>query len=360
MKKTLILVGLATIFVAIHACRKENPAPPPDPLVYDPTYISVEYPAYVKAYIGDMQHPSDNLLTEQGVALGRKLFYEKMLSNTQTISCASCHKQENAFDDPRPFSEGTNGTFGDRNAMAIVNLGFENRFFWDGRRNTLEGQAHDPVTNPIEMANTWPEVVSRLQNSPAYPDLFFLAFGTRTIDSNLVVKAIAQFERTLVSFNSKFDTYYHKGDTTVFTQQEKNGFEIFIGKGMCNNCHAMNSLLTDRDFRNNGLDVNPADDGLQKFTGNASDRGKFKVPTLRNIEASAPYMHDSRFATLEEVVNFYSSGVIQSSPNLDVHMPDFGSGLNLTNQEKADLIAFLKTLTDNEFLTNPKFSAPNN
>ena len=248
MRKTLLLVGIAMLFVVVYACKKEEPDPTPPELVYDPTYISVETPAYVKNYVGDMQHPSDNPLTAQGVDLGRRLFYEKMLSDTKTISCASCHKQENAFDDPRPFSEGTNGTFGDRNAMAIVNAGWETSFFWDGRRSSLEGQAHDPVTNPIEMANTWPEVVTRLQNSTVYPDLFFKAFGTRTVDSNLVVKAIAQFERTLVSFNSKFDTYYHKGDTTVFTQQEKNGLDIFIGKGMCNNCHAMNTLLTDREF----------------------------------------------------------------------------------------------------------------
>ncbi len=354
MRKVIILAGVATLIVAIHACKKEEAQP-----VYNPTAATIEVPSYVKTYVGEMIHPADNPLTEEGIALGRKLFYEKMLSDNMSISCASCHKQENAFDDPRPFSEGTHGAFGDRNAMAIVNAGWDKHFFWDGRRNTLEGQAHDPVTNPIEMANTWPEVVRRLQASGNYPDLFFKAFGTKTIDSNLVVKAIAQFERTLVSFNTKFDKYHHLGDTTVFNQQEKNGLNIFMGKGMCNNCHMMNSLLTDRDIRNNGLDVNPVDAGLMKFTGNASDKGKFKVPTLRNIAVSGPYMHDSRFATIEDVIEFYSSGVKQSSPNLDVHMPEFGSGLNLTAQEKTDLAAFLHTLTDQDFLTNPKFSDPN-
>lgn len=242
--------------------------------------------------------------------------------------------------------------------MAIVNLGYDNRFFWDGRRNTLEGQAHDPVTNPIEMANTWPEVVTRLQNNVEYPKLFFKAFGTKTIDSNLVVKAIAQFERTLVSFNSRFDKYYYSGDSNALTQQEKNGLTLFTNKGMCNNCHLMNTLFTDHMFANNGLDENPADQGLMKFTGSQTDKGKFKVPTLRNIEHSAPYMHDSRFATLEEVVDFYSSNVKQNSPNLDVHMPAFGPGVNFTAQEKADLVAFLKALSDDEFLTNPKFSQP--
>jgi cytochrome c peroxidase len=354
MRKLLILAGAATLIVAVHACKKEESNP-----VYSPTAKTVDVPSFVKTYVGDMSIPADNPLTEEGVELGRKLFYEKMLSDNMSISCASCHKQENAFDDPRPFSEGTHGLFGDRNAMAIVNAGWDQHFFWDGRRNTLEGQAHDPVTNPIEMAATWPAVVERLQSSSTYPELFFKAFGTKTVDSNLVTKAIAQFERTLVSFNSKFDKYYYGHDTTVFTPQEKNGLTLFSGKAMCNNCHLMNTLFTDREIKNNGLDINPADAGHMKFTGLATDRGKFKVPTLRNIGASAPYMHDSRFATLEEVVNFYSTGVKQSSPNLDEHMVDFGSGLNLSMQEKADLVAFLKTLTDQSFLTNPKFSDPN-
>ncbi|HRO42591.1 MAG TPA: cytochrome c peroxidase [Flavipsychrobacter sp.] len=356
MKKGLVLLTVATLIIALHACKKEEPTPAK---IYDPTPLTVEVPAFVKTYVGDMPIPADNPMTEEGVALGRILFYEKMLSNDRSMNCATCHKQENAFDDPRPFSQGTNGAFGDRNAMAIINVGWDKIFFWDGRRNTLEGQAHDPVTNPIEMANTWPEVVSRLQNSAKYPDLFFKAFGTTTIDSNLVTKAIAQFERTMVSFNSKFDKYFYQKDSTVFTEQEKRGLTLFSGKAMCNMCHLTNTLFTDRDIRNNGLDVNPVDGGLMKFTGNPSDKGKFKVPTLRNIEVTAPYMHDSRFTTLEQVVEFYSSGVKPNSPNLDEHMPDFGSGLNLNTQEKADLVAFLKTLSDQTFLTDPKFSDPN-
>jgi len=354
MKRKLIVTGVLAAFVVTHACRKDKK----DEEVYSPTAAKVAVPEYVVKFVGDMPHPADNPLTEQGVSLGRMLFYEKMLSNDRSMSCASCHKQENAFDDPRPFSKGTNGSLGDRNAMAIVNAAWDKHFFWDGRRSTLEGQAHDPVTNPIEMANTWPEVVARLQASSNYPGLFFKAFGTRTIDSNLVVKAIAQFERTLVSFNSRFDKYYHARDTTVFTDQEKRGLALFTGKGLCNNCHLMNSLLTDRDIRNNGLDENPADAGLMKFTGHPGDKGKFKVPTLRNIAVTAPYMHDSRFATLEEVLNFYSSGIKQASPNIDEHMPDFGSGVNFSAQEKADLIAFLKTFTDDEFLADPRFSDP--
>lgn len=355
MKRIIGIAGLLML-VIMYSCKKEKSSGP-EP-VYSPTAASIEVPSYVKNYIGDMVHPADNPLTNEGIALGRMLFYEKMLSDNMTISCASCHKQENAFDDPRPFSEGTNGKFGDRNAMAIVNAGWDAHFFWDGRRSSLEDQAHDPVTNPIEMANSWPEVVRRLQNSSKYPDLFFKAFGTTTIDSNMVTKAIAQFERTLISFNSRFDKYYYQGDSSALTTQEKKGLLLFTGKAMCNNCHLVNTLFTDRDIRNNGMDEDPKDGGRMKFTGKATDRGRFKVPTLRNIAVTAPYMHDSRFSTLDDVVNFYSSQVKQNSPNIDEHMPDFGSGINLSVQEKADLVAFLRSLTDQEFLTNPAFGKP--
>lgn len=356
MKKFFLLS--TTIILSFYSCKKD-PDINNSGLSYNPTYTTVDLPAFVRTYIAAMPIPADNPLTKEGIELGRKLFYEKMLSNDLTMSCASCHKQENAFDDPRPFSQGTNGAFGNRNAMAVINAAWDVQFFWDGRRPSLEAQAHDPVTNPIEMANTWPTVVTRLQNSTTYPDLFFKAFGTRTVDSTLVFKAIAQFERTLVSFNSKFDKYYYQGDTTLFTAQEKHGLQLYTTTGKCTHCHQFNTLLTDNTFVNNGLDDNPADAGLEKFTGKAVDRGKFKVPTLRNIELTAPYMHDSRFATLEQVVEQYSENVRQNSPNLDGHMTDFGSGLHLSAQEKADLVAFLKTFTDKDFTTNPKFSDPN-
>lgn len=356
MKRYRVIALIAIAIIAINACKKESK--PIEAVAYSPTPLSVSVPAFVKTYVGELKSPDDNQLTVEGVALGRKLFYEKMLSNDLTMSCGSCHKQEDGFDDKRQFSQGTNGAFGNRNAMAIINMAWNTAFFWDGRRASLEGQAHDPVTNPIEMANTWTEVVKRLQNSDTYPTLFYKAFGTYTIDSVLATKAIAQFERTLVSFNSKFDKYYYNHDSSAFNTQEKNGLAIFTGKGMCNNCHIMNTLFTDNMFRNNGLDVNPSDDGRMKASNLSSDRGKFKVPTLRNIANTAPYMHDSRFTTLEQVVDFYSGKIQQSSPNIDEHMPDFGSGINLSAQEKADLVAFLKTLTDVDFLSNPAFSEP--
>jgi cytochrome c peroxidase len=358
MKKAWILAGIAIAMVAIHACRKEDKKTTPED-VYNPTAKTIAVPAYVVNYIGEMPHPSDNPLTEEGVALGRILFYDKKLSNDMTMACATCHKQENGFDDFRQFSEGTNGSFGDRNAMPIINLAWAKSFFWDGRRSTMETQAHDPVTNPIEMANNWPEVVRRLQVDGQYPSLFFKAFGTKMVDSNLVTKAIAQFERTMVSFNTRFDKYFYQNDTNALNASEKRGLTLFTGDALCNTCHMMNTLFTDHAFRNNGLDINPGDAGLMKFTGKGDDRGKFKVPGLRNIAQTAPFMHDGRFATLEDVVNYYSTGVKQSSPNLDEHMTPFGNGLNLTVQQKADLVAFLKSLSDQEFLTRQDLSNPN-
>lgn len=221
----------------------------------------------------------------------------------------------------------------------------------------MELQAHDPVSNPIEMANTWPEVVKRLQNHSDYPKLFFKAFGSKTIDSNMVTKAIAQFERTLVSFNSRYDQYYFENKTSALNAQEIAGLNIYFGKAHCNDCHS-DVLLTDNAVRNNGLDATPVDKGKGEVTGNQSDIGKFKVPTLRNIAVTAPYMHDSRFKTLEQVVDFYNNGVKVTSPNLDEHMQPFVPSLNLTTQEKADLVAFLKTFTDETFLNNPAFKKP--
>lgn len=294
----------------------------------------------------------------EGIALGRRLFHDVLLSDDLSQSCASCHKQANGFSDPEQFSTGTNGASGTRNAMAIINLGWDDRFFWDGRRYTLEEQAHDPVTNPIEMRNTWPEVVSRLQAHADYPALFERAFGTPGVDSNKVVMAIAQFERTLISFNSRFDRFQYLGDSTALNEQEYRGLDIFMRDGHCVDCHT-EPLLAGHGMRNNGLELAAVDSGLGSVTGNPTDNGKFKVPTLRNIALTAPYMHDGRFATLEGVVNFYAHDVQVDAPNLDGHMDPWRFGLvNLSAQDEADLVAFLHTLSDTDFLTNPSFGPP--
>lgn len=338
-----------------------EPEPEPEPEVcpksdwrYQPTTYDLNLPASLP----EMAIPEDNPMTAQGIELGRMLFYDPILSGDSTLACAGCHFQENGFTDPDQFSEGISGALGTRNAMQLINIGYFEKFFWDGRVSGLETQALEPVEDPIEMHNTWPKAIGKLEQHGTYPKLFYEAFEACDITNDLVVKAIAQFERTLISGNSKFDKVSIGGMGVFFTDEELNGFEIFnTEKGDCFHCHG-GALFTDNDFHNNGLDSTHQDTGLEIATGSPFDRGKFKVPTLRNIELTAPYMHDGRFQTLEEVVNFYSEG-LHFSETLDPLMKNVGQGgLQLTEQEKSDLVAFLKTLTDTEFINNKDFSSP--
>ena len=303
----------------------------------------------------NMPVPENNPMTVEGIALGKKLFHDPILSGDGTQSCSSCHLQSAAFSDTNRFSQGIDGSFGDRNASTIINAGWNASNFWDGRAITLENQAFGPVVNPIEMNNTWQNVENMLNASVTYKDLFKKAFNIDDIDSTHVVMAIAQFERTLISANSRYDKYLRQ--EVQLTPSELNGYVIFnTEKGDCFHCHGTDMFM-DNLFHNNGLDAEPFTDlGLAKVTGLSSDNGKFKVPTLRNIEFSAPYMHDSRFSSLEEVVEHYSGGLNYSS-TVDPLMKKLNiGGLQLTNQEKQDLIAFLKTLSDTDFITNPNFT----
>lgn len=339
---------------ALLACRR-------DPAVTDrgqgPTPLALAIPAWALNQPHPLQLPADNPLTVEGVELGRRLFHEKALSASYTISCASCHRQEHAFSDPRRFSAGDDGAVGRRQAMPIQNMLWDHAFFWDGRAASLEEQAFAPVVNPAEMRNAWPVVVERLQRLPGYPALFARAFGSPGIDSLRVVKAIAQFERTLLSFDSPFDRYYYGGDASALTPAQLRGMDLFFGEAHCDQCH-MPPLFQDHDFRNIGL-PRAGDLGLAEITGRASDRGRFKVNSLRNIALTAPYMHDGRFATLEEVIGFYADSVDLADPNLDGHMWPWTSGLiDLDPQERADLKAFLEALTDQRFLTDPVFGPP--
>jgi cytochrome c peroxidase len=302
----------------------------------------------------------DNPTTVQGVALGRRLFHETALSGDGTQSCASCHRQTSAFADPDRFSVGIDGTLGTRNAPLIVNPGWQESFFWDGRVPSLEEQAKVPVADPGEMAADWDDVVAALAALPAYPPLFEAAFGSPDVTQERVVQAIAQFERTFVSTESRYDLWL-RGELQL-TDAEKRGHDLFFSEsGECFHCHGSLNLFTDDDFHDIGLDVDPPDHGLGGANGNVFDRGKFKTPTLRNVEVTAPYMHDGRFDTLEQVLDFYAEG-IQRSPNLDpvlgVHLNGGGSGLPLAPQDRADIVAFLKALTDPAFLANPDLGPP--
>ena len=353
MIRELIVIGTALLVFTFASCTKpEEPEPPGE--VYDPT----PYELVIPQGFPDMKIPIDNPMTVEGVELGRQLFYDPILSADNTQSCGSCHAAAFSFtDNGKRFSEGIDKIAGDRNSMAVINIGWMEELFWDGRAKSLEEQAFDPVPNPIEMHQEWIEAMEKLNNHPTYPDLFFKAFGTDEIDSTHVVKAIAQFERTMISSNSKWDRYL-RGEATL-TQAEAQGFEVFFTeKGDCFHCHAT-ILFTDNLPHNNGLDSVAIDPGYAAITGNSNDLAKFKTPALRNAEFTAPYMHDGRFETLEEVIDFYSEGV-KWSPTVDPLMKQVNQGgVRLTDQEKANLLAFLKTLTDESFNENPDFQDPN-
>lgn len=344
------------IIISVSACSKENS---PETETYEPTSLPLNIPQLFSDKIIAPVIPNNNPQTVEGVALGKKLFFDKKLSGDQTMACASCHAPQNAFTDNTPTSVGIDGVFGTRNSMPLYNLAwnYSSRFTWDGKELSLERQALEPVQNPIEMHSNWEDVVDRLQADAEYPELFRLAFKTTTITKELATKAIAQFERTLISANSKFDRY-SLGQATL-TSQEQNGLNVFLSedKGDCFHCHGTpnNPLWTDNAFHNNGLDTTFTDLGLGGVTGDPNDNGKFKSPSLRNLAYTAPYMHDGRFATLDDVINFYSEG-LQNSPTIDPLMKNIlNGGVQLSAQDKADLKAFLLTLSDPSFLTNPDF-----
>ncbi|TYA60086.1 cytochrome-c peroxidase [Formosa maritima] len=326
---------------------------------YVPTPSPLEIPELFENLIIAPVLPIDNPQTVEGIALGKKLFFDPILSADNTQACASCHAPQNAFTDSTRFSIGIDGIAGNRNSMPLFNMAwnYDELFFWDGRAFSLEHQAIEPVTNPIEMHNTWDVVVSRLQQNDEYPQLFEAAFGDQTITKELATKAIAQFERTLISANSKFDRYL-LGDATL-TQQEQNGLNVFMdeNRGDCFHCHGNpnNPLWTDNIFHNNGLDATFSDLGLGEVSGDPADNGKFKSPSLRNLAFSAPYMHDGRFNTLDEVINHYSEGLVDS-PTIDPLMKKVDEGgVHLTPQDKSDLKAFLLSLSDPSFINNPDF-----
>lgn len=327
----------------------------------DTTYAPTPLTLTIPKGLPPLDIPADNPMTVEGVALGRKLFYEGLLSKDNRMSCATCHMQEHGFAEPRQVSQGVMfDAVGTRNAMSLINLGWiRTGLFWDGRSPSLEAQALEPVRNPIEMNSSWPEVEAKLNAHPEYPELFKKAFDVDYIDSLTVAKALAQFQRTLISGNSKFDRWYNRQEIQL-SEQELRGFILYTTEEAdCFHCHGLGGLITDNLYGNNGLDEEFTDLGRYLVTGDEMDRGRFRTPTLRNIEMTAPYMHDGRFFTLEEVVEHYSDHV-KMSPTISPLMELVGdNGAQLTQQQKEDLVAFLRTFTDTEFLTNPAFSDPN-
>lgn len=293
-----------------------------------------------------------NPLKSEKVELGRALFYDPRLSKNNQISCASCHSPFTAFTHvDHDLSHGIDDRIGTRNSPALMNLAWHQSFMWDGAINHLDMQALAPISHPDEMGETMESVVKKLQQSKHYPTLFYKAFGDTIITGEHTLKAISQFMLTLVSANSKYDSVMRK--QAQFTPQQKNGYALF--QKNCASCHA-EPLFTNLQFENNGLGVDTTlnDYGRMRITKNKNDSLKFKVPTLRNIEFSYPYMHDGRFKTIAAVLKHYTSSVKQSQ-TLSVHLQ---KPISLSSNEKVDLTAFLLTLTDKSFLFNPKFSFP--
>lgn len=308
--------------------------------------------------------PADNPLTVEGVALGRRLFHEPRLSRNHSQSCASCHERSKAFTDGRAFSLGESGQRGRRNSMPLVNLAWAKEFFWDGRAKSLREQVLLPIQDTHEMNETLERVTARLREDSDYAAAFKAAFGSPDVSANRIALALEQFLLTLVSQESKFDRAAR--NLTPLTEQEQRGLQLFVTehdpkRGLrgadCFHCHGGN-LFSNHQFINNGLKPDANDPGRMEITKADADQNKFKVPSLRNIALTAPYMHDGRFATLEEVIDHYNGSLHRSAtldPNLAKH-PEAGFGLSA--EDKAALVAFLKTLTDEQFVSAPTTTNP--
>jgi cytochrome c peroxidase len=357
-----LLITMAFIFtrchdtIEVHNPGKDLSSIPFNPVLYSPL-VPDDFPA--------LEQPADNLMTIDGLHLGRKLFYDPILSVDSTISCASCHQPAGSFTDGLASSVGVGGHTS-RSSMSLINIGFHyHGLFWDGRSASLEEQALVPVEDPLEMGEQWSRVVEKLQRHESYPGEFRKAFGIENsadITKELAAKAIAQFERSLISGgNTRYDRFA-RGEIFL-DENEYNGFLMFfdfeptLPDAECGHCHNA-PLFATSDYFNNGLQESAdfqsfQDKGLGLVTGKASDNGKFKAPSLRNIVFSAPYMHDGRFQTLNEVVDHYSSGGKNSPTKSPLLYP-----LHLTQSQKADLISFILTLTDSSSLTNEAFQNP--
>lgn len=347
--------------VAYHLAISSIAAPPQVPSLPSQTAGYVQYaitnlPDHYKngPVAATDNTPPDNPLTDAGATLGRVLFYDKRLSHTNGVSCSSCHRQANGFSDPNQFSTGVAGQTS-RHSPGLSNAKYyaNGKAFWDERAASLEAQALVPIENVVEMGSTLSEVIEKLNATAYYPALFQAAFGTTEITSDRIGKAIAQFERSMVSYQSKYDTAFTPGQAqpnfaAVFTPQELAGEQLFHGAARCSQCHTTNAHVSDA-VHNIGLDVTSSDPGA----GN----GDFKAPSLRNVAVRGRFMHDGRFLSLGQVLQFYSTGV-QDNPNLDPILRAPSLTLNLTAQQLSQLQAYLNTLTDNAFLTSALFSDP--
>jgi cytochrome c peroxidase len=354
MKKYVYTLTILIIIIIIYACNKKESQKE-------------------SSYLLDIKHfpkpnlPTNNPLTKDGVRLGKLLFYDTILSINNTISCASCHIQQFAFTDTAKLSLGALGNKGNRHSMTIFNLAWNtNKFFWDGRALTLHDQALFPIEDPLELAIHLQPLEEKLNKNDFYKSQFKKAFNTDKINITDVAKALEQFMLTLVSNQSKYDDYLN-GKTNLTEKEERgrflfftpyNPYNLLASGANCASCHTGHNF-SNNEYANNGIDTDNSliDFGVYTFSGIERDKGKFKVPSLRNVAISAPYMHDGRFKTLDEVIQHYNH--VKGSMFLDSKLqPQIEKGLQLSNEDKQALIAFLNTLTDQKFLNNSEYANP--
>jgi len=360
MKKNrhlLILTGFV-LLIAFSACKN-------DPEIKDDLVPNRSTPYILKSppTFPPMKIPSYNPLTNEGVSLGRKLFNDPMLSANNTQACARCHQQNASFvDSAVKFSKGSNGVNGFRNSMPIFNLGYATAWFWDGKAKTLEELVFHPITSQFEMNQDPAELVNELSQNKEYKKLYDAAFGAGDITFDKTTKALAQFMRTIIAYTPK------PLDTMLMSASEKRGLKVFLAedKGDCFHCHELGNFMTNYKFANNGLNQNSfLDAGLYNVTGKGIDIGRFKTPALINIKYTSPYMHDGRFKTLREVLDFYDHGFHYNpitNGNLDVNLiKHFDKTTQKpiprkwSEQDKLDIIDFINGLVDESLLTNPEF-----
>lgn len=332
MNNTGALLSIVLLLLVAVGCKKTTVTPVDEPLYLD-----------LPAGFPDPPIPADNQLTVKRVELGKLLFFDKGLSIDSSVSCASCHFPELAFSDNKPLSFGVENRPGFRNSPPLFNLAWHNRFFKDGGVPTLELQVIAPVEEVSEMDHPFPAAIDRMATNPIYQQLAEIAYD-RPFDGFVLTRAISAYERTLISGNSRYDQYKN-GAANALSASEKRGMELFFNQLHCTSCHS-GFDFADYDFKNNGLYEVYADSGRTRVTLDPADRGKFKTPSLRNVELTGPYMHDGSLATLEQVVAHYNSGGSNHPAKAAQLVP-----LNLTNEEQQDLVNFLKSLTDETFVS---------
>lgn len=360
MNRVLIFIG---VFALLAQCRPKEEVLPTTPASPKPVLPDTPYsygsdempPSFLAPGLQFFEFiPSDNFTTDEGATLGRVLFYDRNLSANRTVSCGSCHIQEYAFSDPRTFSAGFEGELTPRNSMGLFNKQFERHMFWDRRVPTLEDQVLVPLEDEREMGMTLEAVIERVEAAPYYEELFVAAFGDAAVTEERIAKALAQFVRAIQSFDSRYEQGL-ANDFANWSEQELLGKTLFFnGETRCNQCH-MTAHFFSPAPSNNGLD--------EVYTDEGAGEGYFKTPTLLNIALTAPYMHDGRFATLEEVLEHYNTGIASHPQLSDQLTEELNVGgtpiqLNLTENEKAALVAFLHTLTDESMVTDPRYSDP--